>query len=100
MIVIAGSIRIDPARMAEATAAALEMMEATHREEGNLAYVFSRDLAEEGLIHLFEKWQSQEALERHFQAPHMAAFQKRIGSFGVKDMQVEKYEIAAVGPVR
>jgi len=99
VIVIAGVIRIDPARSAEAVAAAREMMEETHKEPGNIAYVFSRDLAEEGLFHLFEKWRSQEDLDLHFGAPHMASFQKKIGGLGVKEMQVEKYEIASVGPV-
>ena len=100
MLVIAGTIRIDPTRRDDAAAAAREMMRATHAEPGNLAYVFSADLDDPGLIHLFEKWQSQEALDHHFQTPHMAAFQKKVGSFGVKEMNVEKFGIASVGPVR
>jgi len=100
MLVIAGTIRIDPARQEEARAAALEMMKATHEEEGNVAYVFSTDLAEPGLFHIFEKWRSAEDLDLHFAAPHMAAFQKKLGGFGIREMNVEKFEIAAVGPVR
>jgi quinol monooxygenase YgiN len=37
MLVIAGSIRIDPAKRAAAAAAALEIMKETHKEPGNLA---------------------------------------------------------------
>ncbi len=99
MLVIAGTIRIDPSKREEAATAAIEMMKETHKEEGNLAYAFSADLEDEGRIHIFEKWESQEALDFHFKAPHMADFQATIGTLGVKEMNLEKYEIASVGPV-
>ena len=75
------------------------MMRETHKEDGNLAYAFSADLEEEGLIYIFEKWEDQAALDLHFKAPHMAAFRAKFGAFGVKEMNLEKYEIASVGPV-
>ena len=99
MIVIAGTIRIDPARSEEAAAAIREITRETLEEEGNLAYAFSTDLDEEGLFHLFEKWESQEGLDLHFETPHMAAFQKRVPALGVKEMKLEKFEVASVGPV-
>ena len=99
MLVIAGTIRIDPAKRDAAAAAALEMMRETHKEPGNLAYAFSPDFGDAGLVYVFEKWESQAALELHFKTPHMAAFQKKMGGFGVKEMKLEKYEIASVGPV-
>ena len=100
MIVIAGTIQLDPAKVEEASAAAIEMMKETHKEEGCIAYCFSQDLVEPGLIHIFEKWEDQAALDFHFNAPHMAAFQGKMGGFGIKSMDVEKYEIASVGPIR
>jgi quinol monooxygenase YgiN len=74
-------------------------MRETHKEEGNLAYAFSQDLEDEGLIHIFEKWESQDALDFHFKTPHMAEFQKKVGALGVKGMNLEKYEVASVGSV-
>lgn len=100
MLVIAGTIRLDPAKQEEATAAAVEMMKETHEEEGNIEYVFSSDLSEPGLFYIFEKWESEDALDFHFKSPHMAAFQGKMGGFGIQDMKVEKFEIASVGPVR
>jgi len=99
VLVIAGTIRIDPAKREEAVAAARVIMEKTHQEEGNLAYAFSTDLEDEGVLHIFEKWQSQEALDFHFETPHMAEFQAAAGGFGLHDMNLEKYEIASVGSV-
>jgi quinol monooxygenase YgiN len=99
MLVIAGHIRIDPAKREVAVAAADDVMEATRREKGCLAYTFSADLHDEGLIHLFEEWDSQEALDAHFKAPHMATFQAAIPGLGVKEMKIRRYEVSSAGPL-
>ena len=99
MLVIAGTIRIDPAKQAEATPAAIEVMKATRAEAGNISYTFSSDLDEEGVIHVFEEWESEEALLAHFKTPHMATFQKAMGGFGIKGMNVQKYQVDSVGPL-
>lgn len=100
MLVIAGYIRLDPAKRSEALAAAVVMMEATRVEEGCQAYTFSTDLEDEGVFHIFEQWESQEALDAHFQTPHMADFQKAMPGFGIQEMAVQRYEISKVGPLR
>ena len=99
MLVIAGIVRIDPDRLGEAVPAAVEMMEETRKEPGCISYTFSNSLSEPGLIHIFEEWESQAALDAHFKAPHMAVFQGKMGSFGVKEMKVQRYEVASVGPL-
>lgn len=99
MIVIAGTITLDPAKREDAFVAARKIMEETHKELGNIAYAFSADLEDEGTVHIFEEWESQEALDFHFKTPHMAEFQQKIGGLGVKDMKLKKYEIASIGSV-
>ena len=99
MLVIAGQIRIDPANRDAAVAAARTMMEETHKESGCISYTFSEDLDEAGCFHIFEEWESQDALDAHFKAPHMATFQGTIPKLGLKEMKVQRYEIASVGPL-
>ncbi|MDH3211322.1 MAG: antibiotic biosynthesis monooxygenase [Myxococcales bacterium] len=99
MLVIAGHIRIDPSKREAAIAAAVDVMEATRREKGCLAYTFSTDLHDEGLIHIFEEWDSQDALDAHFKSPHMATFQKAIPDLGVKEMKIRRYEVSSAGPL-
>ena len=99
MLVIAGTITIDPAKLEDAKQAAAIMMAETHKEPGNAEYVFSASLSEDGVVHIFEEWESQEALDLHFKSPHMAEFQKKMGSFGVKGMSVQKYEVSSKGPL-
>jgi len=99
MIVVAGMIRLDPARREVATAAALEVMAATHQESGCISYTFSADLADEGLFRVFEEWESQEALDAHFKTPHMASFQAAMGGFGISEVKIQRYEVSSVGPL-
>ena len=99
MIVIAGTITIDPAKRDDAFAAAKVIMEETHKEPGNVAYAFSADLEDDGVVHIFEEWESQDALDFHFKTPHMAEFQGKMEGLGVKDMKLKKYEVASTGSV-
>ncbi len=100
MLVIAGLIRMDPAKIGEARAAAVVMMEATRKEEGCHAYDFSADLEDDGVFHVFEHWESQQALDAHFETPHMADFQKAMPGFGIQEMSIKRYEVSKVGPLR
>ena len=100
MLVIAGTISIDPQKRDAAIGAAVEMMEETRKEAGCISYTFSSDLLEEGLIHVFEEWASQEALDGHFTAPHMKAFQVAAAGLGVREMNIQRYDVSAVAPLR
>ena len=99
MLIIAGKFRIDPAQRGPAVAAACEMMAETQKEAGCHAYTFSADFSDPARVHLFERWESQSALDAHFATPHMARFRAALGKFGVHDFEVQKYTISGVGPV-
>ena len=58
------------------------------------------EVADEGVVRVFEEWQEQAALDAHFEAPHMAAFMGKMGGLGITGMDVKKYEVSSVGPVR
>jgi quinol monooxygenase YgiN len=99
MIVIAGHVALDPVQREKAVAAASEMMRETRKERGCISYTFSADLEEPGRFLLFEEWESDDALRAHFAAPHMARFRQAVGGLGVREMKVQRYEVAKVGPL-
>ncbi|MGI9603580.1 MAG: putative quinol monooxygenase [Acidimicrobiales bacterium] len=99
MIIIAGTINLDPDKADEAMEAAVVCMKATHAEDGNLAYVFSLDPIEPGLVHVFEKWADDASLASHFGQPHMTTFQGQMGGFGITGMDLKKYTGATEGEV-
>ena len=96
MIVIAGEVKIRPEAREAAVQAGQRMMTATRAEAGCRVYRFSFDFADPALVYIFEEWESEEALTRHFQTPHMAEFQKAMPSFLAAPPSVRRYAVASV----
>jgi len=99
MLVVAGEIKLDSAKRAEADAAFEKMRAATLEEPGCIAYQAYAGRSDEGTIFVFEKWQDQAALDTHFASPHMAEFGAALGGLGVTAMDVKKYEVSSEGSV-
>ena len=99
MIVIAGQLKIDPAKRDKAITIALDMMKESNKESGCISYSFTGDLTDSARFHIFEEWESAEALKTHFETPHMARFQAAVGDLGVQEMTIQRYEVSSVGPV-
>ena len=93
MLVIAGHVCIDPEKRSEASAAASEVMIATREERGCISYTFSADLGDASLFNVFEEWESQEALDAHFQTPHPVSLH-RMGRHG-DDGQIRAFKFAS-----
>jgi quinol monooxygenase YgiN len=100
VLIIAGTLTIDPSKVDQALADAVEMMRASQAEDGCHAYVFSADPLVPGQLQLFEKWESPEALAAHSASDHMKAFQSKMPGWGVTGADIKKYEIASEGPLR
>ncbi len=93
MIVIAGSIPIKPEHREEARQLALEMAKATQAEAGCLAYQFYADLSDPNTFFIFEEWESEEALNRHFQTEHMKNLQQQMPKILAGKVNAKKYTI-------
>jgi quinol monooxygenase YgiN len=100
MLVIAGTIPFDPAHRDAFLAACIALQEATRKEEGCLLYAFSADLEDPGLVHIVEKWTSEEALTAHFAEPHMKAFADAMSEARRGNSTVVKFQVSSEGPVR
>jgi len=94
-LIVAGTIRV-PADQLEALRPHMAaMMAASRAEDGCGAYGYAEDVAEPGLIHVFETWRDAEALAAHSRTPHMAAWRATWPSFGVSDRKLFAYEVAS-----
>ena len=69
------------------------MEEESRKEFGCLTYAFSIDISDSTVMRIYECWESMEALEAHFKAPHMAVFQEALGGIQPKSMDAKVYEI-------
>lgn len=99
MLVVAGTITLDPAKRGAAEEAFDRMRAATLEEAGCIAYEAYLDRKDAGTVFIFEKWRDQAALTAHFATPHMAIFGQALGGLGVTAMSVRKYEVSAEGDV-
>jgi quinol monooxygenase YgiN len=72
MIVISGTVQVQPPLRAEAIAKAVWMQQLSQAEPGCRCYRFYTDLEDPNCFRIFEEWESEEALKAHFQTPHMA----------------------------
>ena len=95
MIVIAGSVTIRPDRREEAVRAALAMARATQAEAGCVAYRFAADLVDPNTFLIFEEWESEDALARHFESAHMRVFREQIPALVGGPPSIQRYTVAA-----
>jgi quinol monooxygenase YgiN len=94
-LIVAGTIRVPPANLDSFRPHMLAMMAATRGEDGCLAYSYAEDVAEPGLIRVFEAWRDQAALTAHFSAPHLADWRASWPRFGVGERRLTAYEVSA-----
>ena len=94
-LIVAGTVRAPRENIERLRPHMLEMMTRTRAEDGCFAYGYAEDVAEPGLIHVFERWRDQAALDAHFRTDHMATWRAAWPSFGVSDRKLFAYEVAS-----
>jgi quinol monooxygenase YgiN len=95
MIIVAGGLRIQPNSRDEASAACIEVEKATREESGCISYAFHFGIAEPDYLHVFEQWESEDALNAHMQQLHTQAFLTKVGGFAAEAPVVNIYEVAS-----
>ena len=68
MVIVAGTLTVDPSQREALLASRMDAMRATRKEPGCLEYTFSADPTDPGRVMLFERWASQKDLEVHLAA--------------------------------
>lgn len=92
MILIQGTFRLPPEKLAEAQGPMARVVAASRAEAGCHLYAYAEDLLEPGLIRVSERWESRAHLAAHFKAPHMAQWIEERGQLGLSDRQITLYE--------
>jgi quinol monooxygenase YgiN len=94
-LIVAGTVRVPPQNLDRLRPHMARMMAASRAEDGCHAYGYAEDVSEPGLIHVFERWESQAALDTHFKTPHMAEWRAAWPGFGVSERRLFAYEVAS-----
>ncbi len=100
MIVVAGTLPINPAKRAEAVAACTKMSATCKSNEpGCQAYEFSWDITETDTMRIFEVYDSSDDLASHMQTEHFKEFGGLLGGLLGGAPVLLKYEVSSAGPL-
>jgi len=99
MILVAGTVELDPARRDAALAAAAPLLEPTRAHRGCLAYAWSADPVEPGRVHVFEAWADEAALAAHFAGGCYEGMLAVLAGHGLRGADVAKYRSDLREPV-
>lgn len=76
-----------------------EHIASSREEDGCVAYNWAIDPLEPGKIHVYEEWDSEEALLHHFEHDSYAAMRDHLGQYELTGFGVQLYRVSEVEPV-
>ena len=91
MVIVMGTVRVDPDAVERLRPAMEAMMAASGTEDGCLAYAYALDLLEPGLVRVSELWTDRASLEAHFKTAHMATWRAALAG-QVRERDIKLYE--------
>jgi quinol monooxygenase YgiN len=98
MLMVIGTIRVEPDAVARMRPVMEELAAATRQEDGCIEYGCAEDLLDPGLIHVKEIWRDEAALDRHRQTPHTARAREAMGGLNVLGGGLEVCDVEAFRP--
>jgi quinol monooxygenase YgiN len=98
-LIIAGTVRVPPENLERFKPHMQAMLTASRAEDGCIEYSYAVDVAEPGLVRIFEAWRDQAALDAHVTTPHMATWRSHWPEFEVSDRKLFAYETASERPL-
>ena len=78
MIIITGSVALDPAQRAEAIRLGCEHSARSRKEDGCIAHNCYIDAEDANRMHFFEQWRDIGAVKAHFAVPESGNFVREI----------------------
>ncbi len=94
-VILAGTVRFPKDGMTAARPRMQEMMRLSRAEDGCIEYIYSEDLLEPGLVHVFEIWRDEAALHAHHEAPHFLAWRASRSEMGMSDRRMRRHDVAS-----
>lgn len=98
-IIITARIEVDPTKREKALADVGPIIEETLKEPGCIYYYWAADCLKDGLIIVYEEWESEEALDMHFGADNFVKMHQALAECGLVSASATKFSIDREGPV-
>lgn len=99
-IIVAGWLRFDGGDVcAQVVRGGAQLIAESRSEQGCVAYNWSVDPLEEGLMHVYEEWESERDLLRHFRHSSYLEMRGHLESFQLSAFDIKLYSVAGTEPV-
>jgi len=98
-VAVFGILRFPPEFMTAVRPHLRNLVEATYRHDGCIAYDVAEDPFDPGLVRFSELWPDQESLSRHLQAPHIEPWRAAARACGLMERKFTAYDISDSRPV-
>ena len=98
MLLVIGRVKCDSDHRAELVGLLQRMQDDSRREQGCLSYGFFAAVEDEHSFVAVEEWEDREALDRHFEQPHLREFTGRLLELVSERPEVAIHEIAGTSP--
>ncbi len=93
-VAVFGILRFPAERMSEIRPHLKELVDATYRSDGCIAYDVVEDPFDPGLVRFSELWPDHESLSRHLQAAHIEPWRAAARRCGLMERRFTAYDIA------
>lgn len=97
MLIVAGTLNVDPADREKFLASRLDSIAHTRTEKGNVQYSFAADAVDPSCVRVFEVWESEEDLAAHLTA--LRSGPQEAPAVAVTGMDFLKYQVSSAGPL-
>jgi quinol monooxygenase YgiN len=98
-LIVAGTVRVPPEELGSLRPHMIKMLTASRLEDGCLTYSYGEDVADPGLIRVFEVWRDRACLDAHFASGHMVEWRAACAEHRVSDRRIFAYEVAGEQPL-
>lgn len=95
MTYLIATLKIKPGSLPAILEAVAPCIEATRKEQGCISYDLHQSVTDENTLVFVERWESTDALNAHFETPHLIAW-RDAGSPFLLDRRIEIIENADV----
>jgi len=92
-VAVFGILRFPADKVAEVRTHLRDLVGATVRSDGCIAYDVAEDCFEPGLIRFSELWPDRESLGRHLKAPHIEPWREAARRCGLMERKFTAYDV-------
>jgi quinol monooxygenase YgiN len=96
MIIVTGSVKVQPASLARARELALEHVQRSRTEPGCLLHSVHHDVEDPLRLVFLEHWEDRAALDAHFGVPASGEFVTALASLATEPPSIEIYDAEPV----